>query len=96
MRYEKHRFDGRSSGSRRHRVRFGASVCDCCDAARTRSRESDLKMTLELEVNDMQYSNRMLTHNPQVRRRHENDLEVQGVVSETIAYSRSYQVIDCA
>jgi hypothetical protein len=53
-------------------------------------------MTLELEVNDMQYSNRMLMHNPQVRRRHENDLEVQGVVSETIAYSRSYQVIDCA
>jgi hypothetical protein len=39
----------------------GAWGCDCRDSARTLSRESDLKVTLELEVNDMQYSDRTVS-----------------------------------
>jgi hypothetical protein len=47
---------------------LGASGYDCCDSARTLSRESDPEMTLELEVSDMQYTDLMLMHNPQVGR----------------------------
>jgi hypothetical protein len=44
----------------------GASICDCCNSARTLSRESDIK--IGSNIDDMQYSDRMLIHNPQVGR----------------------------
>jgi hypothetical protein len=45
---------------------LGALGCDCCDSAQTLSRESDLKVTLELQINDMLYSDVMIMHNLQV------------------------------